>query len=200
MKKKFSIVSLILVLVFFIALCTGCKKCEHRDANDDGICDNEKCGKSFEDGKDLPDAECKHRDANDDGICDNEGCGTNFEDGDDLPSGHTCTETERRENQIDPTCVANGSYELVIYCLECEKELSRTTIVLAKLPHSSSEWIVDKDPTCTEEGQRHKICEDCGQLMASESVTLLGHNYQITEDIAATCTQDGQAVLRSRLP
>ena len=31
------------------------------------------------------------------------------------------------ENNIDPTCTATGSYDNVVYCTVCEKEISRET-------------------------------------------------------------------------
>lgn len=80
----------------------GCEKetsntpCEHKDADDDEICDN--CDRYFSDGCDVhrdadDDGRCdkcnfafsdgcdNHRDADDDGYCDVFGCGTDFTDG-----------------------------------------------------------------------------------------------------------------------
>ncbi len=64
-----------------------CDKCEetftdgcdnHVDANDDGVCDVDGCGKACDDGCD------NHTDANDDGKCDTEGCDEDCNDGCDL--------------------------------------------------------------------------------------------------------------------
>ena len=40
-----------------------------------------------------------------------------------------------KENEISASCDKNGSYEKVVYCAECEKELSRVTETLEKTPH-----------------------------------------------------------------
>lgn len=65
MKKKISVI-LAIALVFACVLALGsCGKCEHRDANDDGLCDL--CSETYADNCDI------HRDENDDGKCDNGG-------------------------------------------------------------------------------------------------------------------------------
>ena len=46
------------------------------------------------------------------------------------------------EHKVDPTCTANGSQEKVVYCSECNKELSRTTETLDSL--GGHDW---KTPT-----------------------------------------------------
>ncbi len=51
-------------------------------------------------------------------------------------------------------------------------------------------WTVT-DPTCTENGERHGTCVDCGNTF-SEVLTAHGHNYDPwIYEIAATCTQEG---------
>ncbi len=42
------------------------------------------------------------------------------------------------------------------------------TLVDASHEHVSEEWIVSKTPTCTTEGLRHKVCEDCGEKFGEE--------------------------------
>lgn len=65
MKKKISmLLAFVLVFACVFAL-ASCGKCEHRDADDNGICDL--CEEPFTDSCDV------HRDANDDGKCDNGG-------------------------------------------------------------------------------------------------------------------------------
>ena len=39
------------------------------------------------------------------------------------------------ENEVDPTCRKDGSYDEVIYCTECENELARTKKKIDRLPH-----------------------------------------------------------------
>ncbi len=40
------------------------------------------------------------------------------------------------ENRIEPTCTVAGSYDSVVYCTECEKEISRTSIVIPATGHN----------------------------------------------------------------
>lgn len=42
-----------------------------------------------------------------------------------------------KENEVAPTCSADGSYETVVYCKRCKEELEeRKTIAINRLPHS----------------------------------------------------------------
>ena len=70
---------LVITVLFAITLLTACggTPCNHKDANDDFLCDI--CGEEYEDGKDA----CVHRDENDDYVCDV--CGDKHDDGPDKP-------------------------------------------------------------------------------------------------------------------
>ena len=48
-----------------------------------------------------------------------------------------------KENEKEATCTEEGSYDEVVYCSECHKELSRTTKTVAKIAHNY------KDGKCT---------------------------------------------------
>ena len=59
--------------------------------------------------------------------------------------------------------------------------------------HVFGDWIVDLEPTCTENGNRYHICTVCG-LRENETVPALGHKpgEAVKEnDIAASCTTAG---------
>ncbi len=51
-----------------------------------------------------------------------------------------------KQNEVAATCIKNGSYDLVVTCTECHKELSRETKILSKLGH----------------GYRNGTCTRCG--------------------------------------
>ena len=58
--------------------------------------------------------------------------------------------------------------------------------------HTSSDWIVDSEPTCTTPGSRHTVCTTCGQILYVEEIPAPGHvytNWVIDED--STCTESG---------
>ena len=61
-----------------------------------------------------------------------------------LPENHTKGQ-ETRENIVDPTCLALGSYDSVYYCSECSEELSRETITVSALEHTYDD---DFDTNC----------------------------------------------------
>lgn len=42
------------------------------------------------------------------------------------------------ENKVAPTCTKAGSYDLVIYCMVCEEEISRETKTISPLGHTYS--------------------------------------------------------------
>ena len=44
--------------------------------------------------------------------------------------------------------------------------------------------------TCTTDGYKKYTCSICGTSY-QETLTKLGHNYQLTNTVAATCTEDG---------
>ena len=91
------------------------------------------------------------------------------EGGDDVAAtGHTPAEAVQ-ENIKDATCTKPGSYDEVVYCSVCGKELSRKTVTGQTLPHN---W---KDATCTEP----KTCKDCGATEGDPA----GHKW-----LDATCT------------
>ena len=76
---------------------------------------------------------------------------------------------------------------------ECDNCTYEYREVLTKAPgHDYSEYIVDKAPTCVEDGKHHGFCARCGEGSV-ETIPALGHDYslQILEDAhlvrAATC-------------
>ena len=68
---------LMLILTFCLCACGG-EACEHRDRDDNGVCD--KCGKEYTDGEDKRDT-CEHSDKDNNSACDE--CGEEYTDGQD---------------------------------------------------------------------------------------------------------------------
>ena len=142
--KKLFLALMCLVLVFAFASCDLINslfkpdgECEHRDANDDSLCDN--CGEEFSDGKDVEDKpECAHRDVNDDNLCDK--CGESYSDGVDIPDAD------------DPTCTHRDSDDDNL-CDKCGES------------YSDGKDIPDvDDPTCTHrDADDDNLCDKCGE-------------------------------------
>ena len=57
--------------------------------------------------------------------------------------------------------------------------------------HEPSDWIIDKNPTCTEEGARHKVCKLCEATLTSESISRAKHVEKLIPAVSATCTESG---------
>ncbi len=59
--------------------------------------------------------------------------------------------------------------------------------------HIIGGWIVESEPTCENDGLKHKKCTVCGEVFETEVLFATGHNYSTTwtVDDSATCTEDG---------
>ena len=91
---------------------------------------------------------------------------------------HTCTLVEQKGTSA--TCTENG-VATCWQCKECEayyansdgtSPLSAPQILYAT-GHTSGNWIIDKEPTKTEEGLRHADCSVCGQTIKTETIPVL---------------------------
>ena len=189
--------------VYYPATCTvkqTCYQCgatygevlPHVDADKDHKCDYN-CGETFG----------THAAAEGTHVC--EYCGKTVSDCADNNKDHNCdvcgeklsehTPAEAvKENNVNPTCTVDGSYDSVVYCSICgTHEISRETVTVSASGHTV---VTDKavDPTCTKtgltEGSHCSVCNET--LVAQEVVDALGHsftNYVSNGD--ATCTEDG---------
>lgn len=108
------------------------------------------------------------------------------------------------ENKVDPTTEKEGGYDIVVYCTRehngCgHKELSRKHVVIDKLKHEHTvgEPVIEvvKAATCENKGSVKVTvsCTDCGEVLSSvtKDIPALGHNYELTKTVDATCTENG---------
>ena len=78
------------------------------------------------------------------------------------PEGHAADKPVK-ENVKAATCTEAGSYEEVVYCSLCKKELSRVKKTGdASQGHKWGEWTVTKKATETETGIEEITCSACG--------------------------------------
>ncbi|MBO4863309.1 MAG: Ig-like domain-containing protein [Eubacterium sp.] len=68
-----------------------------------------------------------------------------------------------KENDVKATCTLCGSFDEVIYCDICNKELERTTKKTDALGHKWGEWKITKEATVAEEGIEERTCTVCGE-------------------------------------
>ena len=90
----------------------------------------------------------------------------------------------------DATCTESGLTE-GSKCSVCGEILHAQEVIPA-IGHSYGDWIVTKAATCTEEGQREKVCSECGDKV-SETIHAKGHSYGewlVTKE--ATYEEEGQ--------
>lgn len=106
-------------------------------------------------------------------------------------TAHTPGES-RQENVQGATCTTPGSYDEVVCCSACGKELSRETKAGEKLPHQWSDWSETK-ATCVTKGERIRRCETCGETEIEESEIDPGNHANKVElaAVAATCYATG---------
>ena len=95
-----------------------------------------------------------------------------------------------RENEKAATCEEDGSYDEVVYCEVCGKELSREEKVIKAYGHDWQVLEVTKQPTCTAPGEENVKCSRCDET-STRSIDPLGHEIVQHEGKAATCTEAG---------
>ena len=79
----------------------------------------------------------------------------------------------KTENFVDSDCETEGSYNLVTYCLVCDAKLTTESKNVEKKPHTSSDWIIDKEATCREAGSKHKGCTKCKEVLETGTIDKL---------------------------
>ena len=98
-----------------------------------------------------------------------------------------------KENFINPTCIEEGSYDLVTYCVDDNVEISREHITVSALGHDYIEHN-GQEATCTENGYAPYVtCSRCDystyqQIDATGHIHLSDRKENIIE---ATCTEEG---------
>ena len=68
------------------------------------------------------------------------------------------------ENNVDPGCETQGSYDVVVYCDVCSKELTRETVTVPATGHAWNEGVITAYPTADADGVRTFTCGNCGQV------------------------------------
>lgn len=103
------------------------------------------------------------------------------------------------ENENPATCQSKGSYDEVIYCSVCEKELIRITKNTDKLPHNEVSIGEAKEATCIEDGITAGIkCSVCNTVIEEQQVIKAhGHKWDNgTITVPANCVDEGEKTFR----
>ena len=112
---------------------------------------------------------------------------------------HTPAEAVK-ENIVPATCKQGGTYDEVVYCSECEEEISRTAKTTEKAAHTPAEPVKENEvaATCGAAGSYDEVikCSVCGEEISREAKTTekLAHTpaEAVKEnEVAATCGAAG---------
>ncbi len=102
-------------------------------------------------------------------------------------TGHnTVTDTA-----VAPTCTESGLTE-GSHCSNCGEVFVPQGHIKA-LGHDEGEWIIEKEPTETEDGYKYKKCNRCGEKTTDEIIPFIGDlgiDYEVNSD-GETCTVIG---------
>ena len=82
------------------------------------------------------------------------------------------------ENLVEATCLVAGSYDLVIYCQNCNAFISKTSETISALGHK--EIKLEKiDPTCTKTGLTEGVkCERCEVILVAQTeLPMVDHSW-----------------------
>ena len=104
---------------------------------------------------------------------------------------------EVKENEKAATCKAEGSYDLVVYCVKCHETISRTSVTVDKLAHTPAEAVKENEvvATCKAEGSYDSVvyCSVCKEEISREKKTIAkkAHTEVVDSAVAPTCTETG---------
>lgn len=102
-------------------------------------------------------------------------------------TGHVEAEPVR-DNEVAATCTEPGSYESVVYCENCDKELSRETVEIPATGHIGGSPVIENEvgATCTETGGYDSVvyCSVCGAEISRTRVDepALGHTFEYNKN------------------
>lgn len=87
-----------------------------------------------------------------------------------------------------PTCSTYGFTDGE-QCKLCNKVLVAQQQI-EKLAHTPSDWIIDKQPTALENGQKHKECLKCSEVLVSETIIYQGDDSNDGNDSSGDSSSD----------
>ncbi len=84
---------------------------------------------------------------------------------------------QAEENRIDSTCLKDGSYEVVTYCMSCNEELKRQSHTIGrKKEHTLGKAVTENyvDSTTESEGSYDVVvyCDSCGEQLSRKTIVI----------------------------
>ena len=118
-------------------------------------------------------------------------CGATISGLETIPAaGHTPGEA-KKENVKEATCTKDGSYDEVVRCKVCNKELSREPKTITSPGHQWDDGVVTTEPKCEEAGVKTYTCKVCKETK-TEAIDATGHTPVEVPEVPATCTEPGK--------
>lgn len=67
-----------------------------------------------------------------------------------------------------------------------------TSEVSGRAAHTFGNWVTITEQTCTQDGKQERTCTVCGYKEEQTLPMFVEHDYQVVQEITATCVRDGQ--------
>ena len=67
-----------------------------------------------------------------------------------------------------------------------------TSEVSGRAAHTFGNWVTITEQTCTQDGKQERTCTVCGYKEEQTLPMFVEHDYQVAQEITATCVRDGQ--------
>ena len=67
-----------------------------------------------------------------------------------------------------------------------------TATPIPECKHKTKDWVVTKEATCNENGEKSQICSTCGKVLSTKAISKLSHKYKYAVTKEASCIEDGQ--------
>lgn len=104
---------------------------------------------------------------------------------------HLAGET-KTENKVEPTCIQDGGYDLVVRCENCTEIMSSEHITVEKIEHN---YVADvTEPTCKDDGYTTYTCDMCQDSYVNDYKEKTGHKEVIKEHNIASCDSTGEII------
>ena len=105
---------------------------------------------------------------------------------------YALTLTGNDDGSIDMGALEPGTYLVAVSGFHVYKDYLPYTIGLEKLHECDGKFVVEQEPTCTQDGQEWKWCETCETVIDVRLIPATGHKFGgWTVDSNATCVSNG---------
>jgi hypothetical protein len=95
-------------------------------------------------------------------------------------NAHVITETADCSVACTATCTQAGETTYIGEFADARFETQKKVVATPALGHQWGEWIVDDQPSCTQQGHRHRVCLRDESHREDEDMESLGHDYQFS--------------------